>query len=193
MSYTTVMVVKKNYDVVPLVELRNSHRHGPLAWRNLGAKYFGFATCYDDQIDKVCALKDDPRITEPDFAVLLSTFDRFVCPREHFASIAALYDEHAAAYADAGHFAKLGAIVRRVAADPAGYVGFGYQPTSVCDNFWVRRFARGHDVVRRPYNLARDVDEKIGGVAGHFYYDPDDHPARRVARGELVLVEGGAS
>ncbi len=185
MSRTTVYVVTKNGDLDSYAEVRNGTRSGPLTWKILAEKYLGmkegFRIVYDDEAaERLWALKDDPRISVCDYAVLLSTFDRFICPREHFAHLADQYDQWAKEHDDPGNFGAMGDVVRRIAADPAEHVGIAYQITSTSENLWSVPDGEGDE---RPYNINADADNQIADTKGHFFFDPSDHPAKRAEKG----------
>ncbi len=186
MSKTTVYVVTKNGDLDSYAEVRNGIRSGPLTWKILAEKYLGmkegFRIVYDDEAaQRLWNLKNDPRISVCDYAVLLSTFDRFICPREHFAHLADQYDQWAKERDDPGNFGLMGDVVRRVAADPAEHVGIAYQLTSVSENLWSVYDKEADEY--RPYNVNVDVGDEVAGIDGHFFFDPSNHPAKRAEKG----------
>ncbi len=186
MSRTTIYGVTKDGALEELAELRNSWLLAPLVWDRMHEKYLGkwdFRKAHDDydaakargedpgEFDRsgwsaAWKLAKDPRISESDYAVLLVTFDHYVCPREHMIHAAEQFEVFAKGTENPGHFDALPGIFRKAHSD--GYEGVCLQQTSTSDSMWWVH--GGEDEDGRPYDF--NVDTK------HWYFNPDEHPAR---------------
>lgn len=186
MSYTEIMAVQKSGRVVGVEELRNSHLFGPIVWSKLYEKYFrpwDFRLESDEydarkargedvgEFDhgghrRSWALYKDPRTEEHDWAAMASTFDNFVCPREHMSYLVGQLAKFGA-WLPQSHFIRVADAVARLYRD--GHHGVCFYGTSIIENPWTVRDPKRDRW--RAYNVKRD--------AKHWFFDPAEYPGRK--------------
>lgn len=180
MSYLEIYGVEPGGDVVRIRELQNSWLGAALYWTRLGNKYLGeydvgaaieAAVARGESAngvdpmgwERTWALQRDPRITDAEWFVLMSTFDKCVIPRKQFAHAASCFAEVGLEYPQS-HFTKLAGLIESAACLAYGGVCFCW--TSVSSDGW--RVSVGEDE-SRPYNVDTDPERTAENSSGHWY------------------------
>ena len=84
MSYTEMLVVRKNGDVESYKEYRNSHLFAIPIWEYMWERYIGEKYSISSNHDVLWKLYNDESILDADRAILASTYDNVVLKSENF-------------------------------------------------------------------------------------------------------------
>lgn len=195
MSRMEIFGVKPDGEVEPKFQLKNSFLGAWLVWTELGNKYLGkfdyVAECkkrealrregkdpdkelgeYDPRgVTRSWALQRSPKLTDAEWCVLMTTFDRCIVGKEHFDYVAECFETFAKEFPS--HYDKCAEAIRMLKAE--GYVGYCINATSVSQSPWWVVDASQNDEDGRPYNVNTDNT--------HWYFDPTARAAY-LAKGE---------
>lgn len=185
MSAMVLYEVRANGDVVERFELRNSWRGAALVWTELGKKYQHVIERHiapkhkPDRYDfagwgLTWKLAWRPEITDAEWFVLCSTFDRVLIPQEHLAHATDCFEKFGAEFG--GHWAEV-ARATRVLIDEQK-CGLAFNHTTVSQSHWG---ICGDDDSWRPYNIQRD--------SNHETLSPEDRADFLKPDGETAQVQ----
>lgn len=170
MSSLEIYGVRPDGDVVSFTDLRNSWRGAALVWSELGTKYLSHSksACLidDGASERVWKLVSDPRLTEAERVVLLSTFDGVWIPIGMFPLFARSCEEFARQHPDS-HYATIPSVLERMRTE--GFVGYCANQTSVCSNPWW--ISAGEDDEGRRVNVTHD--ERDGNGSEIYILEPN--------------------
>lgn len=152
MSRLAIYGVNKDGDVERVCEMGNSWRGAVLVWSDLGKKYLGDSSNWEAS----WTLKNDARLSDAEWTVMLMTFDDVIIPAEHM--------EYAAKACDTaclGHYGpEMATTIRKMVAD--GFVGLCFNQTTVNSNPWSTYDSETDEST--PYNVRTGTK--------HWFFDP---------------------
>ena len=92
MSTTTVYAAFDDGDMTPVASFRNAFRGAFHVWAELSERYLGHVLRLGGNLQTLWDLDKDPRLTDDERLVHVSTFDRAFVRREHMRRIADALD-----------------------------------------------------------------------------------------------------
>ena len=151
MSYTEMLVVRKNGDVESYKEYKNSHRFAIPIWKYMWEKYIGGKYSISVNHDKLWPLSKNIRIPPHKRAVLMSTYDKVIVKSDNFERFIddvqtfPLFSYHSTSIAKDIHFLLFDEDV----------IGVCWNATSISCDFWT---VYEKEDEWRPYNIFKDTD-----------------------------------
>jgi hypothetical protein len=163
MSCTTLYQINPDGDVVAAVDFPNAFRSAIAVWIDLAKRYevvppgpegLGMLLLDDKTIKRLWDLWKDPRLTEDERVVHLSTFDEALCRAEDFPKLIGAFRRYGATLPNSSLAEQADAIEKL----PPDARGCGWRQTSVAAGNWTVHDDREEDDPGRPYNIDRDDD-----------------------------------
>lgn len=152
MSSTVVYGAFEDGDMTEVGSIKNSYGGAMHVWRALALKYLGSFDVFANlsRLDRLWKLSDDPRLSETERIVHVSTFDRAFVRRENILRVADALE----AFVPASDNLKLQASLLRTAYRDGARV-VGWQQTTVSECLWEMATEDGED--SRPFNIDSDA------------------------------------
>lgn len=148
MSGTVVYAAFKSGDLVEIETIRNSYHGAMHIWRTLAEKYLGKFSVFGD-LEALWRLSADPRLTEAERIVHVSTFDYAFVRTENMLELADALDGFTPS---TENLRCQAALIRKVHADGARVVA--WVQTTVADLAW-RGDGTDEDDLDAPFNIDR--------------------------------------
>jgi len=148
MSGTVVYAAFENGDLTEIETVRNSYLGAMHIWRTLAEKYLGKFNVFGD-LEPLWRLSVDPRLTEAERLVHVSTFDYAFVRTENMLELADALDYF---LPSTENLRRQAALIRKAHADGARVVA--WVQTTVADLAW-RGDGADEDDLDAPFNIDR--------------------------------------